>query len=63
MTCTRKAFCLDCVWFKLFVFISSARLVLAFTLSQAIGVTIGLFSSSLIVYSFGSKKKAGMFAF
>ncbi|KZW00283.1 DUF1212-domain-containing protein [Exidia glandulosa HHB12029] len=29
----------------------------------AIGVTVGLFTSALVVYSFGSTKKTGMFAF
>jgi hypothetical protein len=29
----------------------------------AIGITVGLFGSGLIVYSFGSKKHAALFAF
>lgn len=29
----------------------------------AIGITVGLFGSGLIVYSFGSRKQAALFAF
>lgn len=39
-------------------------LTLGFKIVQvAIGITVGLFGSGLLVYSFGSKKTSALFAF
>ena len=42
----------------------SQGLIIGFRMVQvAIGITVGLFGSGLVVYSFGSKKGAALFAF
>ncbi|KAG8725701.1 hypothetical protein FRC07_014464, partial [Ceratobasidium sp. 392] len=42
----------------------SSGLSLGFRMVQvAIGITVGLFGSGLIVYSFGSRKRGALFAF
>jgi uncharacterized membrane protein YjjB (DUF3815 family) len=41
----------------------SQKLIGLFTLAVGIGITVGLFMSGLIVYSFGRRKNAALFAF
>ena len=42
----------------------SAGLSIGFRMVQVgIGITVGLFGSGLVVYSFGSRKKNALFAF
>lgn len=42
----------------------SQGLVIAFRMiTVAIGITVGLFGSGLLIYSFGRKKGAALFAF
>lgn len=42
----------------------SNGLIIGFRMVQvAIGITVGLFFSSFIVYSFGRRKQAALFAF